>query len=530
MSRSTARSNKARQLTLQEQILDAPDAATVLDIVDASLEQFGGVNAVTAVYRISRLLTSRTGRLRRKESEHITSDPRFECLIQTLESKSSELDKLGLENRKRAYQKLRVDADLRAGAALSVRLIERAKDIQGDLMDAASVEDVLLLVEKQGEIFNKVNTSTALHRIARIASTAPYATAGANQQSPDAVLRITRDERFHHLLQLATALSKEMSIVSVSNTLWALARLRCDIHEINALLDDLAGRAAATAHNAQPKHLATVMWALAVLGHEPRSRLLRAVAMRVMDTAGDFRAPDVVNMLWAYARWTRLAPLNSPDGLPGAKDVVKELSCVALANLTDFTPYQCANLAWSLAMLDAELQPRSLASVLDRAASDPNGLDDTALTHTLWAVGVKGTVIDGAGGSFQTLLAEAAKRALDRRVGRTGAAGVLWACGHLRVTPREGEADALLDCLLDDGEEASKGKLVQPQALVHGVWGICHMDGVTLSQKHRDAVFSNVSRLAEAGKMEARYADALRASAMGAGLDPVELEHALTTR
>ena len=89
MFRSTTRGTKAIQLILQEQILDAPDAATLLDIVDASLNEFGAVNAVTAVYRISRLLTSRAGRLRRRESEHIMSDARFESLIRTLESKSS---------------------------------------------------------------------------------------------------------------------------------------------------------------------------------------------------------------------------------------------------------------------------------------------------------------------------------------------------------------------------------------------------------------------------------------------------------
>ena len=108
------------------------------------------------------------------------------------------------------------------------------------------------------------------------------------------------------------------------------------------------------------------------------------------------------------------------------------------------------------------------------------------------------------------------------------AAGVLWACGRLQVTPREGEADALLDCLLIDEGMASKARHVQPQALVHGVWGACHMEGVALSQKHRDAVLSHVSRLIKAGVMGTRHADALRASAAGAGLDPVQMEHVLT--
>ena len=103
-------------------------------------------------------------------------------------------------------------------------------------------------------------------------------------------------------------------------------------------------------------------------------------------------------------------------------------------------------------MLDASLPPRALGMILDRAASEPTQLDNTALTHTLWAVGVKGTTMDGNSGSFQTLLAESAQRATKRKISRTGAAGVVWACGRLQVTPRPGEADALLSRLLDGGK------------------------------------------------------------------------------
>lgn len=91
-----------------------------------------------------------------------------------------------------------------------------------------------------------------------------------------------------------------------------------------------------------------------VLGHEPRSKLLAAVAERTVATSHSFRAPDVVNMLWAYARWHR-------GGSSGSSEVVAALSSNALSSLTAFTPYQCANLAWSLAMLDAPLPVGSRA-------------------------------------------------------------------------------------------------------------------------------------------------------------------------
>ena len=60
------------------------------------------------------------------------------------------------------------------------------------------------MVEEQGEIFNKVNTSTALHRIAKIATAVPDANAGAKQQSPDAVLSMAGSDRYAYLLQMAT--------------------------------------------------------------------------------------------------------------------------------------------------------------------------------------------------------------------------------------------------------------------------------------------------------------------------------------
>jgi hypothetical protein len=46
--------------------------------------------------------------------------------------------------------------------------------------------------------------------------------------------------------------------------------------------------------------------------NKPRSKLLAAVAERTLETASGFRPPDIVNMLWAYARWSRMAPGGAP--------------------------------------------------------------------------------------------------------------------------------------------------------------------------------------------------------------------------
>ena len=519
-----SRGDKAKQLEIQDLILDRDDAGGILEIVGSSLDGFSHINGVTALYRIARSLTSRAGRLRRKEASFVVEDRRFKSLVEFVERNSKKLDRVGLENRKWAYHKLMLPSEYRSRAAHAVRQLDKAKDLQGDLLDATDVEQILVAVEDDFEIFNKVNVSTAVHRVARLATTRMPGVA------PVDVGRLKADTRLHKLMALVEEKAPEMAIVSVANSLWAMARLQWA--GSGGTVDALARRASRECVGGEPRHLSTVMWALAVLGHEPRSRLLAAVGDRAVEKADRFKAPDIVNMLWAYARWHRTAA----GGAPGSSSTVDALCRVALRELETFTPYQCANLAWSLAMLEVDLpSPRALGMILDRAAQEPGKLDPTALTHTLWAVGVKGTEMDGNSGSFQTLLAEAARRASTKKIGRTGAAGVVWACGRLRVTPRPGESDALLGRLLGEGVNERGGKdggtrplkPLESQALVHAVWGVSQMDGVTMSEPHRAAALEHAKRLAGGGKMSAAHAEALRASAAGAGLDPRQMEAAL---
>ena len=283
MFRGASRADKGKQLELQNAILGSDGARAILEVVGESLEHFSAVNAVTALYRIARSLTSRAGRLRRKEASFVTADPRFLQLVEAVEERSAQLDRVGLENRKWAYHKLMLPSEYRARAALSVRLLDRAKDLQGELMDAVDVEQILLMVEDQCEIFNKVNVSTALHRVARLATTNMPGVA------PVDAAAVMHDPRFAKLMTLVEETAEEMAVVSVSNVLWALARLHYPASP--ELVDILAARAARECASAEPRHLSTVMWALAVLGHEPRSRLLAAVADRAIETAEGFPRP-----------------------------------------------------------------------------------------------------------------------------------------------------------------------------------------------------------------------------------------------
>ena len=117
MFAGASRGDKAKQLELQDAILSREDANPILEIVGASLDGFSAINGVTALYRISRCLTSRAGRLRRKEASFVVADRRFKDLVAFVESHARALDRVGLENRKWAYHKLMLPTEYRARRA-----------------------------------------------------------------------------------------------------------------------------------------------------------------------------------------------------------------------------------------------------------------------------------------------------------------------------------------------------------------------------------------------------------------------------
>ena len=398
-----SRGDKAKQLELQDAILSCEDANPILEIVGASLDGFSAINGVTALYRISRCLTSRAGRLRRKEASFVVADRRFKDLVAFVESHARALDRVGLENRKWAYHKLMLPTEYRARAAHAVRQLDRAKDLQGDLLDATDVETILVAVEDASEIFNKVNVSTAVHRVARLATT--KTPPGASGGSTNDARTVVHDARFQTLMRLVSEKAPRWPS-SPSRT--RCGRWRgCSTPGPRARWTRWRARAARECAGAEPRHPSTVMWALAVLGHEPRSRLLAAVGDRALERAEGFKAPDVVNMLWAYggtarrraarpaarARWTRCAAWRCASWRRS-----RRTSARTWRGRWRCSRRSCPRRArWARSRTAPRASRRSWTS--------------TALTHTLWAVGVKGTEMDGNSGSFQTLLAEAARRA-----------------------------------------------------------------------------------------------------------------------
>ena len=395
--------------------------------------------------------------MRRKEAKFVVADSRFSVLLDCVEAHANKLDKVGLERRKWSYAKLALPSEYRMRAALSVRLLDRAKDLQGDLMDATDAGFILNRVEEQYDVFNKVNASTALHRLARVitqpnfgsnnrerkrsAQVANSEIDGHKQREEhfrrkrDVINRrrkqhgtrngrvqasvnekeLLTDPRFQDLLEMCETKIPEMSPLGLSNVSWALARLFSDDPtRVKSLLSAISKRSALQMKYADAKCLSTILWALAALGFEPRSRLLCA-QRRVCEIEEEFRAPDIANALWAYAKWARLfnaigvgAMSKSTDhsedesaGKGNAKSnggdraVITSLSRQSEAVMETFSSYQCANICWSSATLNAKLPETYLENLLERIAKESDSLDGVALTHAAWAVGVIGSPVHG---------------------------------------------------------------------------------------------------------------------------------------
>ena len=594
---------KMNQSDITSQLSRLDDAKSILEVVEEKSEQFSPNNSVQALHRIAVSLTTRAGRLRRKEAKFVLADARFSVLLDCVETHANKLDKLGLERRKWSYAKLALPSEYRMRAALSVRLLDRAKDLQGDLMDATDAGFILNRVEEQYDVFNKVNASTALHRLARVItqpnfgsnnnnskkraaksrtvkSTTVVNTLGVSGATTTASERKEEDEeegnnsdeeggyrpvstkkellvdpRFQALLEMCETKIPEMSPLGLSNVSWALARLFSDDPtRVKSLLSAISKRSALQMKYADAKCLSTILWALAALGFEPRSRLLAAAQRRACEIEEEFRAPDVANALWAYAKWARLfsggvgalkdsVDYSEDDSVDeggnaksngGDRAVITSLLRRSEVVMETFSAYQCANICWSSATLNAKLPETYLENLLERIAKESDSLDGVALTHAAWAVGVVGSPVHGESDAFQTLISACADRAAiekttenkdenrRRRVSKAGCAGALWACGRICFEPSPEDCEKLMVRLFD-GESNN----LDAQALAYAVWGISTIEDVELDERRRERVMVRLKELVERKNVGPTHAAAFRAAADGAGLDASALAETL---
>ena len=72
---------KMNQSDITSQLSRLDDAKSILEVVEEKSEQFSPNNSVQALHRIAVSLTTRAGRLRRKEAKFVLADSRIFCFV-----------------------------------------------------------------------------------------------------------------------------------------------------------------------------------------------------------------------------------------------------------------------------------------------------------------------------------------------------------------------------------------------------------------------------------------------------------------
>jgi hypothetical protein len=215
----------------------------------------------------------------------------------------------------------------------------------------------------------------------------------------------------------------EFAPQGLSNLLWACAS--CGVHPGDALCDVIARRVAAAPDTFKAQELSTAAWAWAQLRHHPGRRALAALDAQLAARLPEFAPQAISNVLWAAAILQHrpekaLAAIGDAFAAPPAaaatsspRDARSEAdeATAALAALPQgFCTQDLANLAWSLALLDAFALP---------------------LFGSVWAVAralpPESYASEGLRMLFQTVLLAHADAA---RGGRAGAA-----CGGVALPP-----------------------------------------------------------------------------------------------
>jgi hypothetical protein len=167
------------------------------------------------------------------------------------------------------------------------------------------------------------------------------------------------------------------SAQALSNTVWALARLR--VRPSNAWLSAFFSVSLLQLPHAMPQALANTAWALAVMEARPPAAWTAAFFTATAAAAPHSPPASLSQALWGAAR----LKLRPPPGW------VPTLLAAASPRLPQFSPLDLANTLWGVASLGARPDPSVLSALLDALVSRVRGgaqVAPTELAAVLWAL------------------------------------------------------------------------------------------------------------------------------------------------
>ena len=236
--------------------------------------------------------------------------------------------------------------------------------------------DLLGLIQTHLSMFNLVNASTALIRLAKTSSTSEQQQLKTNslflQLCETTATLITSDPRScqpRHLstslwacatldihssklefaiLTVAKNLAHRFSSQELSNMIWAVAKLGGLGEAGVVLLTRLATAVKVCITQFTPQGLSNIMWALATLGHLPALSpvilsLGPAVVRSSSQVAGSLNPLELSTVVWGMAKLKITGSQHQKECLKLAQAVKH--------NLNNFLPRNFANVVWAVATL-----------------------------------------------------------------------------------------------------------------------------------------------------------------------------------
>ena len=266
-------------------------------------------------------------------------------------------------------------------------------ELQVSITDCCTWRQVLDVVDRDGDLFEARNISTAVHRLAKY---------GFEESR-----LVLEDPIFAQVVMIVKAKCKDFSAWGISDTAWGLAKLGCANEEIFLRL---SARALAISPDLDAQGLALTAWAFATVGRHD-DVLMGEIAKEALGKLVDFGPQNIANLIWATATLGfRCDPLHAAILTESMRRIdeftPQELSIVnwALTKLAfpiddvwrttfrtrvmalkEYAPSELSMIAWALATR-GEYDPDFMAYIARRCIETMRSFTGQNISTVIWAV------------------------------------------------------------------------------------------------------------------------------------------------
>lgn len=310
-------------------------------------------------------------------------------------------------------------------------------DMQVSVTACETWREVLDTVERDGDLFDFRNTSTAVHRVARY---------GAEESH---LVRL--HPVFPRLLLLLRAKSQDLSARALSDAAWGLAKLQC---RDDVVFSRLSARARELSTELDPQGLALTAWAFATIGRHDEN-LFTALAGEARRKIHDFGPQNIANLIWATATLGfRCDPLHA--------EIVES----ALRGMDDFSGQNLAMVNWALTKL-AFPAGDAWRSAFRKKVMQMKEYAPSELSMIAWALATRGDY-------DPDLMGYVARRSMELMRGFTGqhVATLIWAIATISYKD-DPSIDEFLSMAL--GAIIARAQEFQPLNIALISWGLAKL-------------------------------------------------------